>query len=153
MRRFDKDGDHMLRYSEFCEAFLPVDNFHASLLAKKAPQIGVTQTQVMFCPSTMEQYRDVWAVHLRNEMLIEKLRADNGAQIIMQQAFEILDCNRDKYIDRDDSYVVQAEMIKQLGNIGDESDIKKIKSHRDQWSPRKIIRNSAEKTLSKLQGN
>lgn len=50
----------------------------------------------------MEQYRDVWAVHLRNEMLIEKLRADNGAQIIMQQAFEILDCNRDKYIDRDD---------------------------------------------------
>ena len=92
----------MLRYSEFCEAFLPVDNFHASLLAKKAPQIGVTQTQVMFCPSTMEQYRDVWAVHLRNEMLIEKLRADNGTQIIMQQAFEILDCNRDKYIDRDD---------------------------------------------------
>lgn len=58
-----------------------------------------------------------------------------------------------KYIDRDDSYVVQAEMIKQLGNIGDKSDIKKIKSHRDQWSPRKIIRNSAEKTLSKLQGN
>lgn len=58
-----------------------------------------------------------------------------------------------KYIDRDDSYVVQAEMIKQLGNIGDKSDIKKIKSHRDQWSPRKIIRISAEKTLSKLQGN
>ena len=34
LRRFDKDGDRMLRYSEFCEAFLPVDNFHASLLAK-----------------------------------------------------------------------------------------------------------------------
>ena len=91
----------MLRYSEFCEAFLPVDNFHASLLAKKAPQMGVTQTQVMFCPSTMEQYRDVWAVHLRNEMLIEKLRAENGTQIVIQQAFEILDSNRDKYIDRD----------------------------------------------------
>jgi hypothetical protein len=39
-KRFDKDSDHLLRYSEFCEAFLPVDNFHASLLAKKAPQVG-----------------------------------------------------------------------------------------------------------------
>lgn len=30
MKRFDKDGDTLLRYSEFCEAFLPVDSFHAS---------------------------------------------------------------------------------------------------------------------------
>ena len=37
MKRFDKDSDKKLRYSEFCDAFLPVDSFHASLLAKKAP--------------------------------------------------------------------------------------------------------------------
>lgn len=37
MKRFDKDMDGQLRYSEFCDAFLPVDSFHASLLAKKAP--------------------------------------------------------------------------------------------------------------------
>lgn len=37
MRRYDKDGDDKLRYSEFCDSFLPTDPFHASLLAKKAP--------------------------------------------------------------------------------------------------------------------
>jgi len=26
-----------LKYSEFCDSFLPTDPFHASLLAKKAP--------------------------------------------------------------------------------------------------------------------
>ena len=90
----------MLRYSEFCEAFLPVDNFHAALLAKKAPQMGVQC--VSFCPTTIDQYRDVWATHLRNEMMVEKMRADQCCGIMMQQAFEILDKNRDGYIDRDD---------------------------------------------------
>ena len=43
MARFDQDGDRKLRYSEFCQAFLPQDSFHASLLAKKAPmKIGKT---------------------------------------------------------------------------------------------------------------
>lgn len=35
--RYDKDEDGRLRYSEFCDSFLPTDAFHASLLAKKAP--------------------------------------------------------------------------------------------------------------------
>ena len=56
----------------------------------------------MFCPSSMDQYRDVWAVHLRNEMIVDKMRADNGIQVLMQKAFEILDTNRDNFIDRDD---------------------------------------------------
>jgi hypothetical protein len=37
MKRYDKDEDSRLRYSEFCDAFLPTDSFHAGLLAKKAP--------------------------------------------------------------------------------------------------------------------
>jgi Ca2+-binding EF-hand superfamily protein len=37
LKRYDKDEDGRLKYSEFCDAFLPTDAFHASLLAKKAP--------------------------------------------------------------------------------------------------------------------
>ena len=37
LQRYDKDEDGKLRYSEFCDSFLPIDTFHASLLAKKAP--------------------------------------------------------------------------------------------------------------------
>ena len=37
MKRFDKDGDNKLRYSEFADAFLPADTFHGSLLSNKGP--------------------------------------------------------------------------------------------------------------------
>jgi Ca2+-binding EF-hand superfamily protein len=37
IKRYDKDEDGRLKYSEFCDSFLPTDQFHASLLAKKAP--------------------------------------------------------------------------------------------------------------------
>lgn len=85
MKRFDKDGDSLLRYSEFCEAFLPVDSFHASLLAKKAPvtPINPSNPSSIFTPSTLESYREVWALHLRNEILIEKIRFENRGTIIM----------------------------------------------------------------------
>ena len=101
MKRFDKDGDSLLRYSEFCEAFLPVDSFHASLLAKKAPVISPTSLYP-FAQSTIDIYREVWALHLRNEMLIERMRFDNRGSILMQSAFEIVDSNKDGYIDKED---------------------------------------------------
>jgi hypothetical protein len=93
MKRFDKDGDNLLRYSEFCEAFLPVDSFHASLLAKKAPAVSanLSNSTTIFSPSTLDSYREVWALHLRNEILIEKIRFENRGTIIMQSAFDLID--------------------------------------------------------------
>jgi hypothetical protein len=37
MNIFDKDGDGFLKYTEFCDAFLPLDNEKAALLAGKPP--------------------------------------------------------------------------------------------------------------------
>lgn len=34
---FDKDRDGFLKYTEFCDAFLPLDNEQAAKLAGKAP--------------------------------------------------------------------------------------------------------------------
>ncbi len=48
----------------------------------------------------MDQYKDVWATHLRNEMLVQNIRADN--KLLVQKAFEELDYNKDGYIDRED---------------------------------------------------
>jgi len=44
-------------------------------------------------------------------------------------------------------------MIKQLGNIGEKSDISKIETLKKEWSPRKIIQKSAAKSLLKLKDN
>ena len=58
-----------------------------------------------------------------------------------------------KYIDTDNSYIVQAEMLHQLGSIGEKSDIEMVEFYKNQWSPRKILRNASVKTLAKLKGN
>jgi len=58
-----------------------------------------------------------------------------------------------KYLDTDDSYIVQAEMIRQLGSVGAQSDIEKIEFYKTQRSPRKILRNASVKALTTLKGN
>ena len=53
-------------------------------------------------------------------------------------------------LDTDDSYIVQEEMIKNLGNIGDKSDILKLESYEKVWSPRRILKNASIESLAKL---
>lgn len=38
MKVFDKEQDGKLKYSQFCDAFLPLDTQYASVLAQKPPQ-------------------------------------------------------------------------------------------------------------------
>ena len=52
----------------------------------------------------------------------------------------------------DNSYIVQAEMIRQLGLIGDRSYIEIIEKLLPQRSPRKIIQNAARSSISNLKG-
>jgi len=56
-------------------------------------------------------------------------------------------------LDTDDSYIVQEEMINQLGNIGEKSDIAKLEFYKTKWSPRKILRIASIKSLDKFKGN
>lgn len=52
----------------------------------------------------------------------------------------------------DKSYIVQAEMIRQLGIIGKQSDIQILETFLPDRSPRKIVQNSAKKSISLLKG-
>ena len=74
MKRFDKDGDDKLRYSEFCYAFLPSDSFHASLLAKKAPLTMYPQALIpkeqIFYPETTSLFLHRLPVIFRNPFLL-----------------------------------------------------------------------------------
>lgn len=77
MKRYDKDEDGKLKYSEFCDAFLPTDSFHASLLAKKAPlhmyHMQVSKEKV-FYPETKELFCLSFKTHINNEREAERLR-------------------------------------------------------------------------------
>lgn len=77
LKRYDKDEDGKLRYSEFCDSFLPNDPFHASLLAKKAPmhlnQLNVPRDMI-FYQETKELFNLCWKTHFTNESEAEKIR-------------------------------------------------------------------------------
>jgi len=77
LKRYDKDEDGRIRYSEFCDAFLPIDAFHASLLAKKAPlhmfHVQLSRDKI-FYPETRELFVIAWKTHIRNEGEAEKIR-------------------------------------------------------------------------------
>ena len=108
MARFDQDHDRKLRYSEFCQAFLPQDSFHASLLAKKAPLTMYPQSlvpkQQIFYPETTELFLQAWTTHLQNEIQAEQLRilTQKKSQFSAHQAFKMIDVSNDGYIDKDD---------------------------------------------------
>lgn len=108
MKRFDKDQDRKLRYSEFCDAFLPVDSFHASLLAKKAPltmyPISALPKSQIFYPETCDMFINTFSLHIKNEIEAEKLRIDTQrkAGYSAHEAFSILDSNGDQFIDKED---------------------------------------------------
>jgi len=60
MKIFDKDNDGRLKYSEFCDAFLPLDNDQASQLAQKPP--GATSTLEA---TTKAEFGRVWKKHFQ----------------------------------------------------------------------------------------
>ena len=67
---------------------------------------------------------------------------------VLQESAEFI---RGKIVN-DNSYVVQAEMVKQLGAIGKSSDISLIKKLSKEWSPRHIIRKASNKAILLLEG-
>ena len=54
-------------------------------------------------------------------------------------------------LDLDESYVVQAEMIRQLGKIGLESDLMILHKYINIWSPRKILSKAAQQSTESIQ--
>lgn len=107
MSRYDRDRDGRLRYSEFCDSFLPIDPFHASLLAKKAPLLGGTALQtlrqeLLFYPETRETLIACWRLHFENEREAERLRSQiSGSfpRLDLYQCFQEIDSKNDGYID------------------------------------------------------
>ncbi len=76
VKRYDKDKTGKLKYSDFCDAFLPVDHFHAQILVKKAP-LELYQLQPrdkIFYEETRQLLQEAWNIHLQNEVEAERLR-------------------------------------------------------------------------------
>ena len=121
MLRFDKDRDGHIKYSEFCDAFLPIDSFHASLLAKKAPLntmplSNLPRTEV-FYSDTRKVFGEAWKVVFQNEIENDKLRicSQRRSGFSSHDAFLALDVDHDSYLDKDD---VSPSLLQSISSFG-----------------------------------
>ena len=75
VKRYDKDGDYRLRFSEFCDAFLPTDSFYANLVNRRTSNdIRGYARDDCFLTSTKLEFKNVWRSHFKNEVFAESLR-------------------------------------------------------------------------------
>jgi hypothetical protein len=110
--RYDKDDDGKLRYTEFCDSFLPNDAFHASLLVKKGPLhmyhsqlLSQEQREQIFHEETREMFVRCWTLHLQNESEAEKIRLQFGVKnpgFTHYQCFQALDSKNDGFLDKEE---------------------------------------------------
>ncbi|CDW77960.1 ef hand family protein [Stylonychia lemnae] len=105
--RYDKDEDGRLKYSEFCDSFLPIDAFHASLLAKKAPlhmYHGQVPKEKVFYQETRELFIQCWNTHIQNENEAEKIRLQLAGKQGFNPylCFQVIDNKTDGYLDKEE---------------------------------------------------
>ena len=75
VKRYDKNGDHRLRFSDFCDAFLTNDAYYANLLNKRVSNgIHAYARDDCFLASTKLEFRNLWRTHFKNEVFAESLR-------------------------------------------------------------------------------
>ena len=73
VRRFDKDNDGRLRYSDFCDAMTPLNSHYASLLSSRpAYNIHHTYSRLeYFSRDTRDILRRALKAHFNNEYYAE----------------------------------------------------------------------------------
>lgn len=86
--RFNRDMDGLLKYSEFTNAFLPIDQHYARQLGSKRlqycsqPADGITSSA--FCYETMKHYLEVWHLLLKIEAQYEEIKGKLKARPLFE---------------------------------------------------------------------
>ena len=109
LARYDRDNDRKLRFSEFCDAFTPMDKFHADIINRRQ-SVGYSGH---LSEKALMIYRLVWTTHQRIEKRAEHLRQKllNSPTFSIYDAFQRVDINGDGKIT---SYELRA-VIEQYG--------------------------------------
>lgn len=77
IKRYDKNGDRRLRFSEFAEAFTPQDSYYAGMLNRRTSNDvrgRLYQRDDCFLGDTKIEFRNLWRTHFKVETFAESLR-------------------------------------------------------------------------------
>ena len=106
VRRYDKDSDGRMLYSDFCDAFTPKSSYHASNLnSRKAYYLhGRYHKFEYFTREVRDQYMRAYRTHFSveesAELLRKRLRRRPGFNV--HDAFSACDADKNGYITRDE---------------------------------------------------
>lgn len=107
MTRYDRSQDRRLTFSEFSEAFLPLEMNQASVLNRRKPNMmnsAMYRRDDCFLADTQIEFRSMWRTHFKIECSNETLRQKlNGRPLFnVAEAFNSLDINADGRISLDE---------------------------------------------------
>ena len=89
-KRYDRNGDHKIRYSEFADALTPQTPEYAERLSKREPQyvhLPHYRRHEFFEPTTRAQLRATLRAHLSIEESAERIRK----RLYRMQGFNLFD--------------------------------------------------------------
>mmetsp|Transcript_15713 Transcript_15713/g.26495 ORF Transcript_15713/g.26495 Transcript_15713/m.26495 type:complete len:194 (-) Transcript_15713:9-590(-) len=99
--RYDQDKDGKLKFTEFCNAFLPIDSNHCAMLNQRhsnhrSSQFAHQNPQRVFVPLTLLDFKELLRTHFRVEVQAEHLRQqlDQSPIFSLKNAFQVCDGNR-----------------------------------------------------------
>jgi hypothetical protein len=98
MARYDKDNDCRLRFSEFSDAFSPVDPYQRDRIHARE------SSHYPFSEKTKLLYRNLWITHFKIEQQAEVIRQrlSSRPSFSVYDAFKAVDRNDDGRISKDE---------------------------------------------------
>lgn len=76
-KRYDKNQDGRIRFSEFCDAFSPLDTYYGTVLNRRTSNNvrgRLYNRDDCFIGETKLEFKSVWRTHLKIEVFSEQLR-------------------------------------------------------------------------------
>ena len=70
-KRYDKNRDGKLRFSEFCDSMCPIDGYYSQILnRRKSNDVNMRNEprDACFAYSTRFEFKEIWRTHLKIEV-------------------------------------------------------------------------------------
>ena len=77
IKRYDKNNDKRIRFSEFSDSFTPIDAYYGSLVNRRTSNDvrgRLYSRDDVFLSETRIEYKNAWRTHFKNESYAESLR-------------------------------------------------------------------------------
>ena len=126
-KRYDRDGDALLAFSEFTEAFTPYESYYASIIGRRTSshkRINPYKKDDIFEHGTGVALRDFLRLNFQLEKTAEILRStiSRNPCFLLEDAFKICDLNGNGIVCKDEFRI----LLEDCGHKCSEADARRL---------------------------